>query len=130
MFRGCVGVAASRDASRYYLAGIPHQTRMTSSATPIDHHTGTPVLITGLSGKSIPVDVADIGRGRPLVFLHGLVGLNEHWEEVTSRATARARCVMLQLPLLELRGDDCSIDGASALTISFLERHVRELRSE
>jgi pimeloyl-ACP methyl ester carboxylesterase len=84
------------------------------------------VQITGLSGKSIPVDVADVGRGRPLVFLHGLVGLNEHWEEVTSRATARARCVMLQLPLLELRGDDCSIDGASALTISFLERHVRE----
>jgi pimeloyl-ACP methyl ester carboxylesterase len=99
---------------------------MTSSATPIDPHTTAPVLVTGLSGKSIPVDVADLGRGRPMVFLHGLVGLNEHWEEVTSRATTRARCVMLQLPLLDLRGDDCSIDGATALTISFLERHVRE----
>src|SRR5947207_11126819 len=98
---------------------------MTSIPTTIPR-AGAPVTITGLSGTKVPVDVVEVGRGKPMVFLHGLVGLNEHWEEVTSRAAVQARCVMLQLPLLELRGDDCSIHGASALTISFLERHVQE----
>src|ERR1051325_2416059 len=108
-------------ASRYY---HPSSRMTTSSATPLDPPTS--VLLTGLSGKAVPVDVQEAGRGRPMVFLHGLVGLNEHWEEVTTRAATQARCVMLQLPLLQLRGDDCSIDGATELTIRFLERHVRE----
>src|SRR6185295_14677790 len=85
-----------------------------------------PVYLTGLSGEKVPVSVKDIGEGRPMVFLHGLVGLNEHWEEVAQRVTSRARAVMLQLPLLALRGDDCSIHGATELTIRFLERHVGE----
>jgi pimeloyl-ACP methyl ester carboxylesterase len=82
--------------------------------------------VTGLAGTKVRVDVADIGLGRPMVFLHGLAGLNEHWEEVARRITARGRCVMLQVPLLQLRGDDCSIDGVTELTIRFLERHVAE----
>lgn len=61
-----------------------------------------------------------------MVFLHGLVGLNEHWDDVSRRVTGRARCVLLQMPLLDLTGDDCSIDGVTELTIRFLERHVRE----
>jgi pimeloyl-ACP methyl ester carboxylesterase len=61
-----------------------------------------------------------------VVFLHGLVGLNEHWDDVAKRITGRTRTVMLQIPLLDLRGDDCSIHGATELTIRFLERHVGE----
>ncbi len=86
----------------------------------------TPVTLRGLADADVAADVVDVGSGRPTVFLHGLVGLNDHWEEVGQRIVHRCRCVMLQLPLLNLRGEDCSIDGATALTVRFLEQHVRE----
>lgn len=82
--------------------------------------------LRGLSGVDVPVDVVESGRGTPIVFLHGLVGLNEHWAGVARDLSASARCVMLQVPLLELRGEDCSISGVTALTTRFLETHVRE----
>ncbi len=66
--------------------------------------------------------VVDQGTGRPIVFLHGLVGLNDHWEEVVRRVRDRTRCIMLEIPLLELRGADCSVDGVMALTVSFLKQ--------
>ena len=66
----------------------------------------------------------DVGRGRPIVFLHGLVGLNDHWEEVVQRLTHRMRAVMLEIPLLSLRRDDCSIEGVEALTVGILDRHL------
>jgi 2-hydroxy-6-oxonona-2,4-dienedioate hydrolase len=86
----------------------------------------SPVFLTGLADARVRVDVADMGEGRPVVFLHGLVGLNEHWDDVSRRVTGRMRCILLQVPLLGLTGDDCSIDGVTELTIRFLERHVRE----
>ena len=61
-----------------------------------------------------------------MVFLHGLVGLNDHWDDVAKRIHSHCRCIMVELPLLDLTGDDCSIDGAVALTTRFLEQHVRE----
>src|SRR5437868_4878228 len=100
---------------------------MTSAATKLPRTIiPSPVHVTGLAGVPVPVDVVDSGNGRPLVFLHGLVGLNDHWDEVAKRIQGIARCVMLELPLLDLKGDDCSIHGATALTIKFLEQHVRE----
>lgn len=59
-----------------------------------------------------------------MVFLHGLVGLNDHWEEVVRRVRHAHRCIMLEIPLLSLRGEDCSIDGVEALTERFLDRHL------
>ncbi|MEO0513441.1 MAG: alpha/beta hydrolase [Planctomycetota bacterium] len=56
-------------------------------------------------------------------FLHGLVGLNEHWEHVAKSITDAARCTLLEIPLLRLRGKDCSIHGATSLTANFLEDH-------
>jgi len=85
-----------------------------------------PLSLTGLAGVKVPVDIVDISVGKPVVFLHGLVGLNDHWEDVAKRVVPRARCVMLQLPLLDLRGEDCSIHGATELTIRFLDRYVHE----
>jgi pimeloyl-ACP methyl ester carboxylesterase len=64
--------------------------------------------------------VAEVGRGRPVVFLHGLVGLNDHWEGVVQRVRHRLRCILLEIPLLSLSGDDCSIEGVEALTAQFL----------
>lgn len=85
------------------------------------------VTLTGLAGKPVAAHVEDvgaIGQARPFVFLHGLVGLNDHWEGVTSRLAGQHRCISLELPLLGLEGDDCSIHGALALTVRFLEQHV------
>lgn len=78
-------------------------------------------MLQGASGTTVPAHVVELGQGRPVVFLHGLVGLNEHWEEVAERVRHRLRCIMLELPLLDLRGPDCSIDGVVALTTQFLK---------
>lgn len=79
--------------------------------------------LRGLS-EEVQARLVDAGRGRPVVFLHGLVGLNEHWEDVARRISHRVRCLMLEIPLLQLEGSDCSIDGVEALTVAFLEHHL------
>jgi pimeloyl-ACP methyl ester carboxylesterase len=62
----------------------------------------------------------------PLVFLHGLVGLNEHWEGVAGQVRGQVRCVLFELPLLELRGEACSIHGATEITARFLRDALSE----
>ena len=86
----------------------------------------TTVPIVGPSGSEVLATVAESGNGRPVVFLHGLVGLNDHWEGVVKSISDRARCMMLEIPLLGLRGPDCSIGGATELTVRFLEKHIGE----
>ncbi len=82
--------------------------------------------LIGLSGDCVRAKVSHAGSvGPTAVFLHGLVGLNDHWEEVVRRVQDRVRCVMLELPLLALRGDDCSIAGVTALTVRYLEDHLK-----
>lgn len=82
--------------------------------------------------EDLAATVVDTGPGEsdrvgtPLVFLHGLVGLNEHWESVVDRVKHRVRCVLFELPLLKLRGDHCSIQGATALTARFLGEYLQE----
>lgn len=70
--------------------------------------------------------VQDRGEGVPIVFLHGLVGLNEHWEGVVERVEHKVRCILFELPLLSLRGDDCSIQGVAKLTAEFLRDYLDE----
>ncbi|MFO0836223.1 MAG: alpha/beta hydrolase [Phycisphaerales bacterium] len=82
--------------------------------------------LRGLEGREVPARVVDFGTGRPFVFLHGLVGLNDHWEQSAHALRPHARAVMLEFPLLDLQGEDCSIHGVTELTIRFLERHLRE----
>jgi 2-hydroxy-6-oxonona-2,4-dienedioate hydrolase len=86
------------------------------------------MCLAGAAGREVPARVTDVGpagaNARPVVFLHGLAGLNDHWEEVVRRLRDRLRCVMLELPLLELRGADCSVDGVTQLTIRFLQRYL------
>ncbi|MEQ9095928.1 MAG: alpha/beta hydrolase [Phycisphaerales bacterium] len=93
-----------------------------SASTASPPSSGRPIELRGLSG-TVPATVEEVGAGAAVVFLHGLVGLNEHWEEVVRLAEPSVRCVLLQVPLLDLRGDDCSIDGVTALTIDFLQKH-------
>ena len=82
------------------------------------------VMLTGLGEREIPARLIDVGQGRPVVFLHGLVGLNDHWEEVARRIAHRVRCILLEIPLLTLSGRDCSVDGVEALTVRFLDQHL------
>lgn len=81
------------------------------------------LMLSGPECVPVEADVIESGTGRPVVFLHGLVGLNEHWEGVVRQVEHRCRCVMLELPLLDLEGDDCSIDGVTRLTTDFLANH-------
>ncbi len=76
--------------------------------------------------EDLSANVHDLGTGMPVVFLHGLVGLNEHWDAVVERVCHRVRCVLFQLPLLRLRRDDCSIQGATELTKQFLRETLKE----
>jgi 2-hydroxy-6-oxonona-2,4-dienedioate hydrolase len=60
----------------------------------------------------------------PVVFMHGLVGLNDHWEDLVERIKHRARCTMLEMPLLQMPEHDCSIEGVTRVTERFLREHV------
>ncbi|RMH13187.1 MAG: alpha/beta hydrolase [Planctomycetota bacterium] len=84
------------------------------------------ITLTGASQNKIPANVGMSGQGHPVVFLHGLVGLNEHWEGVVERIGHRYACRTLELPLLSLSGQDCSIQGVTELTVQYLTEHVRE----
>jgi 2-hydroxy-6-oxonona-2,4-dienedioate hydrolase len=79
--------------------------------------------------SGLAAEVRDLGWGSgnvPFVFLHGLVGLNEHWEDVAARIRTEARCILFELPLLKLRGSHCSIQGATDLTARFLREQLTE----
>lgn len=82
------------------------------------------VTLTAPSGRAIEADVVKTGSGPRVVFLHGLVGLNEHWEDVVSKIKHRAECVTLEVPLLELRGEDCSLWSVVQMTTQFLHRDL------
>jgi len=84
------------------------------------------VMVSGLGGLPVRANVVEVGSGLPVVFLHGLVGLNDHWDEVVHRVRHTRRCILLQLPLLDLEGDDCSIEGATELTARFLKSYLNE----
>lgn len=88
------------------------------------------VQLMGLAGRPVLAHVSECGRGQPVVLLHGLAGLNDHWEDVVRLLGSEARSEMLQLPLLGLRDEDCSIHGATALTVNFLEREHNPARGQ
>ncbi|MEL7471873.1 MAG: alpha/beta hydrolase [Planctomycetota bacterium] len=83
-----------------------------------------PVTLEGRHGATIHATLQQLGRGRDVVFLHGLVGLNEHWEDVVSRIRGRCLCHLLELPLLDLDPVDCSIEAVTDVTIAFLEATI------
>jgi 2-hydroxy-6-oxonona-2,4-dienedioate hydrolase len=82
------------------------------------------VTVRGGAGEEVQAKLADVGVGRPFVFLHGLVGLNDHWDDVVHRIRHRVRCILVEFPLLKLQGPDCSVGGVSLLTQRLLEEHV------
>ncbi|MBL8763415.1 MAG: alpha/beta hydrolase [Phycisphaerae bacterium] len=69
----------------------------------------------GADADAVRVRVEEYGRGRTVVFLQGLVGLNVHWMPVVRRLREHLRCVLVEIPLLELRGHACSLEGVAGL---------------
>jgi len=104
---------------------------MTSPSPTIDDLPATTdrrtaqVVLRGFEKVDVVADTIESGVGPPVVFLHGLVGLNDHWDRVVRQGDQTFRSTMLQLPLLGLKGEDCSIQGATELTIHFLADHFR-----
>ncbi len=85
------------------------------------------VTVLAANGRTaVDARVSDTGTGTPIVFLHGLVGLNEHWEDVVCRACPQIRCIMFELPLLSLPRDVCSISGVTDLTQRFIREYLDE----
>lgn len=126
--RGAAGLSVARlvDTKVGVGQGLSWASMSVAASKPHRSEEDSSVVLVGLAGKPVRARVSAQGEGSPVVFLHGLVGLNDHWEEVVRGIRHKARCCLLELPLLSLSGDDCSIDGATELTIRFLERHHRE----
>lgn len=105
-----------------------------SELTPVNDsadnpHADQPVplpasTVDRVTGLDIRID--RIGSGPPLVFLNGLLGMNEHWFAVLGPLSKRWECILLQPPLLEMKGKGCSVDGVTQLTIALLESIIDE----
>jgi 2-hydroxy-6-oxonona-2,4-dienedioate hydrolase len=111
----------------------PHVTRTVDTSLTKPSRRGRPVPWTDadtrtlrLGGANAEIDarVIEVGRGPSVTFLHGLVGLNDHWGEVIARSLDSFRSTLFELPLLDLTGADCSVQGVTDLTIGFLEREL------
>ncbi|MBX3322393.1 MAG: alpha/beta hydrolase [Phycisphaeraceae bacterium] len=105
------------------LSAIPKTTQDQITAEDVRH---LQVPLRGMREEPIIGRVAQTGVGLPVVFLHGLVGLNEHWEGVVERVKHRFSCTTLELPLLSLDGPDCSIQSVTDLTIQFLKKFMKQ----
>lgn len=116
--------------SAYYPAVVTPEKALTAKSTPTPSPRTKAVFnpvsihVAGANGAPIPTRVIDVGSGPTVVFLHGLVGLNDHWEDVVRCVCDRLRCVMVEFPLLDLRDEDCSIHGVTALTARYLEENL------
>jgi len=70
---------------------------------------------------AVAVECLELGAGQPVVFLHGLLGLNRHWTRVAQAIAHRARCFMPQAPLHRLTGRQRTIEGATELIRAAIE---------
>jgi pimeloyl-ACP methyl ester carboxylesterase len=75
------------------------------------------------TAPAIAATVKRLGEGPPVVFLHGLLGLNSHWIETAERLQDQFECLLVEAPLLELRGRRCSMEGVQKI----IERELASL---
>ncbi len=70
------------------------------------------------TGMDIRVD--RVGVGEPVVVLNGLLGLNEHWFGCLAEWARRGEVLLVEPPLLEMKGPGCSVEGVTDLVASLL----------
>lgn len=72
-------------------------------------------------GPSVDADLSTI----PVVFLPGLIGLNEHFSPVVTRVCHRVPAICYQPPLLKVGGEMASTVGWARITAEFLRTFIR-----
>ncbi|MGP1347755.1 MAG: alpha/beta fold hydrolase [Phycisphaerales bacterium] len=75
-----------------------------------------------VTGVDIRID--RLGSGDPIVFLNGLLGQNEQWFGVLGPIAARGECVLIQPPLLKMRGAGGTVLGVTRVVESVLDALV------
>ncbi len=116
------GIGTAPSCGRAGCAMIWSSESSVSSETPSTHLTTTPIRASAhdrVTGVDVRID--RVGSGTPLVFLNGLLGLNMHWFNCLGPLAERHECILLQPPLLEMRGKGCSVEGQLRLTLSLVE---------
>lgn len=106
------GSGLNGEASAASAGGL---SRWVLPSPPVVNEPGAPVLAATVHESGTP-GLSPL----PVVFLHGLVGLNDHWEPVVAKIRSSLRCVLFEMPLLKLKGEACSIQGVTALTEQYL----------
>lgn len=90
---------------------------------PHSHFDGlTPVTASAhdrVTGMDIRID--RVGSGQPVVILNGLLGTNQHWFGCLGPLATRSEVLLMQPPILEMRGKGCSVDGVLQLVVGVLE---------
>lgn len=81
-------------------------------------------IIAAPSDPSVEIVVHEVGKGPPIVYLHGLLGLNEHWLPTAKALAPRAHSIMLETPLLSLRGDRCTVQAVANLLADVVEQVI------
>jgi pimeloyl-ACP methyl ester carboxylesterase len=61
------------------------------------------------------------GDGEPVVFLHGLMGRMDHWEETLDALESVCRPIALSLPILEVDLPEASIEEVGRYVVRFLD---------
>jgi 2-hydroxy-6-oxonona-2,4-dienedioate hydrolase len=96
---------------------------------PHIEHDAMPDVITGsahdrVTGMDIRID--RMGEGPTIIVLNGLLGLNQHWFPAIAPLADRAEFLLIQPPILEMRGKGCTVPGVASLVISVLETLIDE----
>lgn len=81
---------------------------------PVTRHTTD--RVTG-----IDIRVDRVGAGRPIVILNGLLGLNQHWFPCLGQLSKRGEVLLLEPPLLEMKGRGLTVEGVTDLVASVME---------
>lgn len=72
----------------------------------------------------IDIRIDRAGRGEPVVVLNGLLGLNQHWMTCLRHWATRAEVLLLEPPLLQMKGPGCSVAGVTRMIAGVLEALV------
>lgn len=72
-----------------------------------------------VTGVDIRID--RIGRGDPIVILNGLLGQNEQWFPLLHSIVSRGECLLIQPPLLQMKGAGCTVVGVTRVVESVLD---------
>lgn len=69
----------------------------------------------------VDIRIDRVGAGRPIVVLNGLLGLNEHWFSCLGELSRAGEVLLLQPPLLEMKGRGLTVEGVTDLVAGVLE---------